>query len=552
MVTRLVRRLTPFASDMNSLSASKTGRFVVYDGRAGVFVLDARTGARRRAGRRSRHGFDPAITGSGRYVTFSTSDAAFLYDRRAAEDHADRVGRRLPRRRAEHANHVAYGTTDDGSIGDAKGPFGDVFVWTRATGATAAAARTTAAAAIRPSPRTAAASCSRPCCRSARAHTNGVADVFAAAGEGARPARRLGERERRRRGGRGHRARAARPARGHARRRRGHRRPRRRQGPRAARLPGRRRAHERAARRPRGARRLAVHALRRRAQGQPPVVRRRGAARAGRAALRALPRPPRRPGRRVRRPHAGRARQRRPGDDSARVSPAMPPEERLVVRFAAEPPQEMLPSGRWAETLRAEFMAACLRTSTRTSARSASSTATPTARWAGRTYIPVTARTTTGLDVFGFVSFAPADDDHPEPSDFHAIADFTDETAEANPEWKLDLCDEVIGGWRGEHGRVAAMTLVWGTALTGGGARRHRRAGRPRGRPVRARRHPLHADRPRQLQGRLPGDPPLGLAGQRAGPRIPVRGGTSSSGRRSADLQTTSLLGRVVQIPGAL
>ena len=46
---------------------------------------------------------------------------------------------------------------------------------------------------------------------------------------------------------------------------------------------------------PRGARRQPVHALRRRAQGQPPVVRRRRAARARRAALRALPRAPRRP-----------------------------------------------------------------------------------------------------------------------------------------------------------------------------------------------------------------------------------------------------------------
>ena len=39
----------------------------------------------------------------------------------------------------------------------------------------------------------------------------------------------------------------------------------------------------------------------------------------------------------------------------------MPPEERLVCRFAAEPPQGPLPYGRWAETLQAEFLAACLR-----------------------------------------------------------------------------------------------------------------------------------------------------------------------------------------------
>ena len=42
----------------------------------------------------------------------------------------------------------------------------------------------------------------------------------------------------------------------------------------------------------------------------------------------------------------------------------MPPEDRFVCRFAAEPPQDALPSGRWAETLHAEFLAACLRIDT--------------------------------------------------------------------------------------------------------------------------------------------------------------------------------------------
>ena len=39
----------------------------------------------------------------------------------------------------------------------------------------------------------------------------------------------------------------------------------------------------------------------------------------------------------------------------------MPPVERFVCRFAAEPPQEALPHGSWAQTLQAEFLAACLR-----------------------------------------------------------------------------------------------------------------------------------------------------------------------------------------------
>ena len=39
----------------------------------------------------------------------------------------------------------------------------------------------------------------------------------------------------------------------------------------------------------------------------------------------------------------------------------MPPERLAVCRFAAEPPQSPLPYGDWAETLRGEFLAACLR-----------------------------------------------------------------------------------------------------------------------------------------------------------------------------------------------
>ena len=158
----------------------------------------------------------------------------------------------------------------------------------------------------------------------------------------------------------------------------------------------------------------------------------------------------------------------------------MPPEERFVCRFAAEPPQENLPSGRWATTLQAEFLAACLRIEPETEdevdiGEIGTLAYYPDRTWTGRTYIPITARTSTGLDVFGHVSFVAAqpDSDDPdlrEPHDFVAVADYTDETAEANPDWQLDLCDEVIGGWRGEGGRVAAMTLVWGRALSGGGA----------------------------------------------------------------------------------
>jgi hypothetical protein len=149
----------------------------------------------------------------------------------------------------------------------------------------------------------------------------------------------------------------------------------------------------------------------------------------------------------------------------------MPPEDRFVPRFAAEPPQDMLPYGRWAEKLHHEFLAACLRVDGDGEDLGDVGEVTwfPDRTWHGRTYVPATAPTANGYEVYGYVSYAPGDDNE-EPGDFHAVADFTAETADANPEWKIDLCDEVIGAWRGEQGKTAAMTLVWGRPLVEGGA----------------------------------------------------------------------------------
>ena len=144
----------------------------------------------------------------------------------------------------------------------------------------------------------------------------------------------------------------------------------------------------------------------------------------------------------------------------------MTPTDRWVCQFAAEPPQEGLPYGRWAERLSEEFLAACLRVDGEGTDLGEPTELRwfPDRTWNGRTYVPATTRTTTGLELFGHVSFAPATPDH-EASDFAATAEFTDELAEDHPEWRLDLCDEVLGGWRGELGKVAAMTLVWGVPL---------------------------------------------------------------------------------------
>jgi hypothetical protein len=149
----------------------------------------------------------------------------------------------------------------------------------------------------------------------------------------------------------------------------------------------------------------------------------------------------------------------------------MPPEERFVCRFAAEPPQGPLPYGRWADTLQGEFIAACLHIDAEEGelGEPGSPTWFPDRTWSGRTYVPATARTSTDAEIFGFVSFTPGDDEH-EPADFYAWADFTDETADRHPEWRMDINQEVVGGWRGENAEVAAMTLVWGVPLLRGGA----------------------------------------------------------------------------------
>jgi hypothetical protein len=82
--------------------------------------------------------------------------------------------------------------------------------------------------------------------------------------------------------------------------------------------------------------------------------------------------------------------------------------------------------------------------------------------------VPATSPTSGGYELFGYVRFLPGGEGE-EPGDFTVQLDFTDETAERNPDWRMDICDEVIGSWRGHAGAVAAMTLVWGYPLVAGG-----------------------------------------------------------------------------------
>jgi hypothetical protein len=148
----------------------------------------------------------------------------------------------------------------------------------------------------------------------------------------------------------------------------------------------------------------------------------------------------------------------------------MPPEPRFVPRFIAEPPQEELPYGRWQERLAQELLAAVAELDTDSTDLGEPGPIAwyPDRSWHGHTFVPGTSHTSTGYELYGYVRFLPAVDGG-EPSDFSVQVDFTAETAEQNPDWQLDLCEEVIGEWRGESGAVAAITLVWGRPLLSGG-----------------------------------------------------------------------------------
>jgi hypothetical protein len=149
----------------------------------------------------------------------------------------------------------------------------------------------------------------------------------------------------------------------------------------------------------------------------------------------------------------------------------MAPNPRPIPRFIADSTQEGIPHGRFAERLAEAFSAACGEIEDLPEGVESPSELEwfPERAWGGRTWVPCTARVEGPdgeLELFGHVSYVQAEGD--DPSDFRAKADFTDVLAEDNPDWKIDLNDEVIGRWRGENGRAGDVTLVWGRPLVPG------------------------------------------------------------------------------------
>ncbi len=152
----------------------------------------------------------------------------------------------------------------------------------------------------------------------------------------------------------------------------------------------------------------------------------------------------------------------------------MPPLPRPFPRFIADSPQEGMPYGRWEERLRDALASACAGHADEAGAPLDPETVRwfPERAWGGRVYVPATGSAAGGdegagpIEYFGWVSFArPAEG---EPADLEARADFTDVTAEDNPDWKIDLSDDVIGAWRAEGDRGGDITLVWGLPLVRG------------------------------------------------------------------------------------
>src|SRR5919198_1459675 len=162
----------------------------------------------------------------------------------------------------------------------------------------------------------------------------------------------------------------------------------------------------------------------------------------------------------------------------------MPPDPRPFPRFIADSPQEGRPYGRWAQRLEQEFAKACEPHATEAGAPLDPDTVRwfPERSWGGRVHVPATGRATEAggsepdhaqqasgpvlVEYFGWVSFERPPDG--EPGEMRASADFTDVTAEDNPQWKIDISDDVIGAWRAEGDRGGDITLVWGLPLVRG------------------------------------------------------------------------------------
>jgi hypothetical protein len=151
---------------------------------------------------------------------------------------------------------------------------------------------------------------------------------------------------------------------------------------------------------------------------------------------------------------------------------SVPPTAKPFPAHVADSAQAGAPYGRWGERLAETFAAACAEYEAEAGVPVDPTEIRwfPERGWGGRVFVPVSARTEASggapIEYYGHVSFVrPADG---EPTDVQASADFTDITADDNPDWKIDLNDDVVGKWHAEAERGGDVTLIWGLPLVRG------------------------------------------------------------------------------------
>ena len=168
----------------------------------------------------------------------------------------------------------------------------------------------------------------------------------------------------------------------------------------------------------------------------------------------------------------------------------------------------------------------------------------PDRSWGGRVYVPATGRAAEPIDrrgrrggarrVLRLGLVSPRRRGRASRRTCSAKVDFTDVTAEENPDWQIDLNDDVIGGWRTDGGRGGDVTLIWGLPLVRGAVAATAELDGETARPGAGRRRPLHPGRGRRgarLRRRpLPRGQALGPRRARARLREPLRRGRRRAG----------------------
>lgn len=148
-----------------------------------------------------------------------------------------------------------------------------------------------------------------------------------------------------------------------------------------------------------------------------------------------------------------------------------PPIARPFPRFISDSSKEKRPYGRWEEQLGESFVAACAPLAGEAGAEidPEGMRFFPERTWGRRIFVPIVGRGAgegAGVEFYGHVSYERDGDG--EPGERTVETDYTDITADDNPDWKMDLNDDVVGQWSADGSRGGDVTLIWGTPLVRG------------------------------------------------------------------------------------